>query len=564
VSGSTAASFISNTSSDALYLETTPSGLLEYHDQNTSTFSTNLGGATLDVRTQAVTIDTQVATSSTTGGSVGVYLEGIFTGGQSLTIQAQSQSVGVFNQFLTIQQTVDTQGGNFTVAGFTNVTFGTASGGSVTVSTRNLGGGTNYLTGASQGDSGALSVTVANPEPYNPLPNNGLNIPTITVDAGSDLLAQATGSSQPGAITLTATNTNYVLDGLSFPTLNGAVRSSTVDFLDGTASSDSMVEGGAIDIAATSGDIPEVQTLASEGTPGPNSPNSDDEATSWGPWVEGILNSALQAASYLPGLNLAMLPVSINYRNAASTVTVGQYTQITGAGDVTVMSTSTADAEGQAIYSRGTQFGAAVAFMMGVTDAETNVNSNALIDSTGGSVTLASTANTTATDTARVSQNIGNAPTNPSDIAVALAVGVVNQTANATVSPDATVMAAGDVDLTATGSGSNTSIPTTGTYVSGVAGAALGVNVTENDIETHADGTLISGASASATAPTLTLDPDTNVDFAHSAFEVSPEAMANLQTGQRYYSSGDNGAIGGLTSGDAYYVIVPANLTDEI
>ena len=259
-----------------------------------------------------------------------------------------------------------------------------------------------------------------------------------------------------------------------------------------------------------------------------------------------------------------MLPVSINYRNAASTVTVGQYTQIIGAGDVTVMSTSTADAEGQAIYSRGTQFGAAVAFMMGVTDAETNVNSNALIDSTGGSVTLASTANTTATDTAHVSQNIGNAPTNPNDIAVALAVGVVNQTANATVSPDATVMAAGDVNLTATGTGSNTSIPTTGTYVSGVAGAALGVNVTENNIETHADGTLISG-SASATAPTLTLDPDTDVDFAHSAFKVSPAAMADLQTGQPYtYSSGDNGAIGGLTSGDAYYVIVPANLTDEI
>ena len=243
VSGTTA-SFVSNSNSDALYLETTSSGLLAYHDQNTSTFSTNLGGATLDVRTQAVTSDTQVATSSTTSGSVGVYLEGIFTGGQSLTIQAQSQSVGVFNQFLTIQSTVDTQGGNFTVGGFTNVTFGTALGGGVMVSTRNLGGGINYLTGASQGDSGTLTVTVANPEPYNPLPNNGLNIPTITVDAGSDLLAQATGSSQPGAITLTATNTNYVLDGLSFPTLNGAVRSSTVDFLDGTASSDSMVEGG--------------------------------------------------------------------------------------------------------------------------------------------------------------------------------------------------------------------------------------------------------------------------------------------------------------------------------
>ena len=561
VSGSTAASFISNTSSDALYLETTPSGLLEYHDQNTSTFSTNLGGATLDVRTQAVTIDTQIATS-TTGGSVGVYLEGIFTGGQSLTIQAQSQSVGVFNQFLTIQQTVDTQGGNFTVAGFTNVTFGTASGGSVTVSTRNLGGGINYLTGASQGDSGTLTVTVANPEPYNPLPNNRLNIPTITVDPGSDLLAQATGSHQPGAITLTATNTNYVLDGLSFPTLNGAVRSSTVDFMDGddTASTTTMVEGGTIDINATSGDISLAQTVANQ----PTYPNGDDQATSWGPWVVGgLFNTALQAASYLPGLNLATLPVSINYRNAASTVTVGQYTQIIGAGDVTVASTSTADAEGQAIYSRGTQFGAAVAFMMGVTDAETNVNSNALIDSTGGSVMLGSTAKTTATDTARVSQNIGNAPTNPNDIAVALAIGVVNQTAQATVSPDATVMAAGDVDLTATGSGSNTSIPTSGTYVSGVAGAALGVNVTENDIETHADGTLISGASA--TAPTLTLDPDTEVDFANSAFKVSPDVFAALQTGQPYtYSSGDNGPIGGLTSGTTYYIIVPSNLTDEI
>ncbi|MGA2700304.1 MAG: hypothetical protein ABSH35_04325 [Isosphaeraceae bacterium] len=201
--------------------------------------------------------------------------------------------------------------------------------------------------------------------------------------------------------------------------------------------------------------------------------------------------------------------------------------------------------------------------MMGVTDAETNVNSNALIDSTGGSVTLGSTANTTATSTARVSQNIGGAPANPDSIAVSLAIGVVNQTAQATVSPGATVMAAGDVNLTATGTGANTSIPTTGTYVSGLAGAAVGVDVTENTIKANADGTLISDASA--TSPTLSLDPDTDVDFANSAFEVSPGAFASLQTGQPYtYSSGNNGAIGGLTSGTVYYIIVPTNLTDEI
>ena len=82
-----------------------------------------------------------------------------------------------------------------------------------------------------------------------------------------------------------------------------------------------------------------------------------------------------------------------------------------------------------------------------------------------------------------------------------------------------------------------------------MAGAALGVNVTENNIKANADGTLISGASA--TASTLTLDPDKDVDFANSAFKVSPAEYAALQTGQTYtYSSGNNGPIGGLTSGN--------------
>ena len=302
-----------------------------------------------------------------------------------------------------------------------------------------------------------------------------------------------------------------------------------------------------------------MQTLANQGT----DESSDDQFTSWGPWVNGLLTSALQEASILPGLNLATLPVSINYRDAASTVTVGQYTQIIGSGNVTLASNSTADAEGEAIYSYGTQFGAAVAFMMGVTNAETNVNSNASIDSTGGSVTLGSAASTTATAFARVSQNIVSDSTDPNSIAVALAIGIVNQTAKATVSAGATVKAAGDVNLTATGSTSNTAVPTTGTYVTGLAGVALGVNVTENTIKTNADGTLISGASA--TAPTLTVDPDADVDFANSAFMVSPTEFASLETGQPYiYSTGNNGAIGGLTSGRLYYVIVPSNLPDEI
>ena len=88
-----------------------------------------------------------------------------------------------------------------------------------------------------------------------------------------------------------------------------------------------MVEGGTIDIEATSGDQPLVQTLAN----GLTDETSTDQFASWGPWVNSALDSVLQASNLLPGLNVATLPVSINYRDAASTVTVGQYTQILAA-----------------------------------------------------------------------------------------------------------------------------------------------------------------------------------------------------------------------------------------
>ena len=222
----------------------------------------------------------------------------------------------------------------------------------------------------------------------------------------------------------------------------------------------------------------------------------------------------MQALSNVPILNMLTLPVSINYRNAASTITVGQNTQIVGSSDVTLSSQSTAEAEGQAIFTSNTQFGAAFAYMEGVTDAETDVADGALVESTGGSVTIQSTDTTTATSTARVGQNLNSAPSNSYNIAIAAAIGVVNQTAKATVEAGATVEAAGDVNLTATGSGSNTTQPSTGTYVTGLAGAAFGYNVTTNDIEAHANGTLISAANGSG--PVLSFDPDTDVDYANS------------------------------------------------
>src|SRR5262249_25121942 len=163
----------------------------------------------------------------------------------------------------------------------------------------------------------------------NPLLNIDFNHPHITVDAGAEILAQADGAFTPGDVTLKATNTNYTLDGLTFPSIGLTKRAANITFADGTGGGDAaLVKGGAINITATSGDVPVNSLLASKGK------NSNNSYQSWGTWVNGLLSSAIQITNVLPLINLAKLPVSVNYRNASTSVTVGQFDQIVGSGDV--------------------------------------------------------------------------------------------------------------------------------------------------------------------------------------------------------------------------------------
>src|SRR5581483_6392113 len=164
----------------------------------------------------------------------------------------------------------------------------------------------------------------------------------------------------------------------------------------------------------------------------------------------GLLNTALQITNVLPGFNLAKLPVSVHYRNASTSVTVGQFDQIVGSGDVTITASSTADATGQAIYSGDTTLGLAVAFMWGETDAEADVKPNAQVTSTGGNVSLTSTASSTAAPSARISQNLGKPDdADPNHVQFAVGVGVSKDTAHATVEQGATVSAFGNLDFEA-------------------------------------------------------------------------------------------------------------------
>lgn len=78
---------------------------------------------------------------------------------------------------------------------------------------------TQIAAGSTAGDAGDLTVQVNNPDVLNPILNVGFDYPHITLNTGAQVLAQADSSHKPGDISLTATNTNYSLDGLSFPTL---------------------------------------------------------------------------------------------------------------------------------------------------------------------------------------------------------------------------------------------------------------------------------------------------------------------------------------------------------
>ena len=542
------------TPQDSLYLQTDAAGHLQYHDGSSTSFTSVLsGGNPFNLQAQDTTLQVQVGGTLRLGTAAQA---GLYTGGHALTIAGPKQSVDPFlpKANVEIADTIDTQGGALSITYFSGITVDSG----VTISTRHTGSTTNYLTAPSTGNSGTLTLEVENPDPFNPVVNVNFNYPQISVAAGAQILAQADSGFNSGDVTLHANNTNYTLDGLTFPSEGAVFRSSAVTLADGSATSAAIVKGNNIDIEATSGDMPVSTLLSNLGQ------NSSDAWLSWGSWVNGFLNTALQVVNLLPGLNLATAPVSINVRKASTTVTIGQYAQVDGDSGVNIQSTSTADATGQAIYSRNTTLGAAFAFMWGETDAETDVNAHASIISPGGSVDIGSMANSTANGTARISQNLGDEKsTKANHIQLTVAVGVSQVTSHANIAAGATIEAGQNVDFEANGQGSNAENSSTASYKDGKFGATIAVNVSKSDIQATVAGTVI--AAGSANVPTLTFNPETAVDFANSALRVPANQFSSYATGQRVnYDSGNGGAVSGLQSGTPYYVIVNPNLTNEI
>ena len=409
VSGHTVTFTGGETTSDNLYLQT-DAGDLQYSTDGTN-FTSDLGsGQTLALNADT-TIDVHV------GGTL--HVRALTTVGKAaLTIDATNPVGGnrnldsanvVLTSPVEVEGNILTSGGDLTIYGYKTIEVQP----NIVVSTRQISG-SDALQGASTGNSGNLTVTTRNPDRFNPLLNVGFNNPAITIDAGAKLLAQADGNFTAGTVSFTATNTNYSISSLFYDVFAAVSRDAAISIGDGA-----VVEGGAVTINATSGDVNALNLLASL---------DGQDGKSWGPWVSGLVQNIAQLPT-----DFLSLPVSVMYKQAKATVNLASNVQITGSGDVSVQSQATADATSEAIYRFATNGAARASPSAGPTrTAQTEIASGAKIN-TGGNITFGSLAQSTGSGTARVTQNLGQAATQLDNIQLSGAVAVVKTTSHATV-----------------------------------------------------------------------------------------------------------------------------------
>src|SRR5262249_10023246 len=274
--------------------------------------------------------------------------------------------------------------------------------------------------------------------------------------------------------------------------------------------------------------------------------------------------------------DLLSLPIAVGVKISSASVLVGAGSQITGSGDVTLKSESTADANTEAIMADGKlsnalgRFGIAFSVNYAQTEATTLVSEGASVVSAKGNVKITSKGAGTAAGTARVTQNLGAQATDQNSVQAAIqqagaatvqnrvqlagAASVAKNTAHTTIDTGALVSAGKSVQISADGKSSNKNSVASASYRDGTAGLTASIGVTDNDIQTVVKGTVESAAPA-APKGTVTFNPFTGVDPAQDLFDFGT-TKHNFNTGDAVvYSSGNGGEVGGLESGETYYVI---------
>ena len=450
----------SGSSSDNVYLRT-DSSQVEWSTNGTTWSSTDSSGHSFPK------VAAGASNTFTFDMSGGVFVEGFTGAGGGLTFQGDGSGNNGFTgpKDLTIEGNISTQGGALTI----NFVQGIDVGSGLFVTTRHISAAdltASNFTGNSIGNSGALTLTVSNTDPDNPLLYVNFSNPHIEIDSNASILADANSGFAGGDVQMGVSNINYSLETQLFTLFQDLTREAQI-----TVDSGATIKGQTVTLDANAGDLNPLLQIQS-------SKFSADAAQG----LETFLDTALQI------LDPLSLPLSVVLRDATAKVTIGNNASISAVGKVDLESDAEADAEANAQFVSNSRIEVSIGFSWAQTDAETVVNPGATITA-GGDVIVKSTGNSLASSSAETLTKAGGSSANA--VQISGTIGVSKATSHATVSQTAKITSSnGNINVTAAGGNNNNNSTKIKSNSTGTAGIAFSVGDSSTDIVAEVDGTL--------------------------------------------------------------------------
>ncbi|MCO6455093.1 MAG: choice-of-anchor D domain-containing protein [Pirellulaceae bacterium] len=427
---------------------------------------------------------------------------------------------------------------------------------SATISTRGIAGG-DPLTAASTADSGELSLYAH----------------TITIQPGARLLAQVEEGStfSPGTVSVKVEN-----DTVGLPFIP-QVSLSHITITVGSASGDPVtILGGEIEFEAVlNNDITSpkrflgytaqtaeitIEKATIEGESVTLTAESEDkslleELPKW-----ATANIIEPFGEFLVDKFLPKTPIGVMIREATAEISLTDV-EILSEGNVKIDSSTTVDATTEAVAAKDeiiekmpSHFSAGYSQAKGT--STTTLSGDTLIEA-GGSVTIGTDAQTTAAVTARTTSNAEvEAAANPRDLVASLAITNSASTSHVTVDQDVTIMADGNISVTAGGKVTNKAASSAATYTDGLGGLSVSLAFDDSDVRAQVDGHL--NGKGIKVARDLQI---ANVNGMTDSITIPDHGFADGERVQYFARDPDNPdttyqPIGGLLNGETLRVIV--------
>ena len=365
---------------------------------------------------------------------------------------------------------------------------------------------------------------------------------SITLSAGSQILATATGAFSAGDVTLEARDA---------PNLAASIAQgfSPIIFNDRAASvsiTGATIDGGTISITA------EGATQTAWQDPGEYWDNISTQ-------LLGALQNVTDIFNPIAQLNISG---QVKIQRSAATVTIGGATTINASDDVTISATTESDASFWALGINGLAEVLPYLIVIGYGEASAtstvtiaNSSSDTVVITADGDITIEAKAETEADVRGRASANSRDAAGDNVDYALTVVIGVTKEIAHLTFGATASATSTnGSVQLLATGSAEGNTIAETAVFQNGNLGIAIAVGVDDADIWAHVDGD-VTALNPSAAVFTFDTGATGAVSVSNDTIRLTLAEDRALRRGDRlvYHANGGT-VIGGLVDGVEYVV----------